>query len=121
MPRVMPNPDGSKACDEIIKKYYPRSGSVPSVSLYGFDDKLKRRQEIKSLEDKLETERKTIDQEIQMYMKEAEIAQNDHYKVSWKTVESNRIDLKKLKKDYPQIYAECCKLSVSRKFEVKEI
>ena len=121
LPRVMPNPDGSKACDEIIKKYYPRSGSVPSVSLYGFDDKLKRRQEIKSLEDKLETERKTIDQEIQMYMKEAEIAQNDHYKVSWKTVESNRIDSKKLKKDYPQIYAECCKLSVSRKFEVKEI
>ena len=56
-----------------------------------------------------------------MYMKEAEIAQNDHYKVSWKTVESNRIDSKKLKKDYPKIYAECCKLSVSRRFEVKEI
>lgn len=115
----VPDPDGSKACDEIIKKYYPDSSSGPSISLYGFDEKLKRREEIQELESKLEDEKKSIEQEIQMYMKDAEIAESTNYKVTWKTVSSNRIDSKKLKSEYPDIYAECMNVSKSRRFTIK--
>ncbi len=34
---------------------------------------------------------------------------------------SNRVDSKKLKADYPDIYKECVKASESRRFTVKEI
>ena len=43
------------------------------------------------------------------------------FSVSWKSVSSNRVDSKKLKADYPDIYKECVKASESRRFTVKEI
>lgn len=119
--RNMPDPDGSKACDEIIKKYYPRSKSENKIELIGFDEKLKRRQDIDALQDKLAIEKKTIDQEIQLYMGDAETAENDRYQVSWRTVSSCRIDTKKLKSDHPNIYAACVKTSESRRFSIKTL
>lgn len=119
VPRNIPDPDGSKACDEIIKKYYPKS-SCEAVQLLGFDDKLKRRQQIQALTEKLETEKKCIDQEIQMYMQDAELAESSRYRVSWKSVTSNRVDSKKLKSDYPKIYDACLKVFQSRRFAIKE-
>lgn len=116
--RVMPDPDGSKSCDEIIRKYFPNSNSK-KIELSGFDDKLSRRNEIVELEDKLEKEKKVIDQEIQMYMQDAEIAESNKYQVSWKSVNSQRIDSKRLKENYPNIYADCLKQSSSRRFTVK--
>ena len=54
-------------------------------------------------------------------MEDAEKADSDHYSVSWKSVSSNRVDSKKLKSDYPDVYKECVKASESRRFTVKEI
>lgn len=49
------------------------------------------------------------------------MAQSDLYQVKWKTVESNRVDTKKLKADYPEVYKECINTSKSRRFTVKGI
>ena len=38
-----------------------------------------------------------------MYLGEAEFAENEHYRVSWKTVSSNRLDEKRLKEEQPNI------------------
>jgi predicted phage-related endonuclease len=40
--------------------------------------------------------------------------------VNWKNVNSNRVDSKLLKEKYPDIYEQVCKVSSSRRFEIKE-
>lgn len=117
----MPAPDGSKAADEIISKYYKKSDPDKVISLNGFDEKLKRRSEIISLQEKLDHEKKQIEQEIKVYMEDAEQADSDQYSVTWKSVSSSRIDSKKLKSDFPDVYQSCVKESELRRFIVKEI
>lgn len=117
----MPAPDGSKAAEELLSKYYKNSDPDKSIALVGFDEKLRRRDEISELQDKLEKEKKQIEQEVKVYMEDAEKAYSDHYSVSWKSVTSNRVDSKKLKSVYPEVYRECVKASESRRFTVKEI
>ena len=43
---VMPEPDGSEICEEILDKYFHRARKESAVELQGFDDKLKRREEV---------------------------------------------------------------------------
>lgn len=117
----MPAPDGSKAAEELLSRYYKDSEPDKTISLVGFDEKLKRRAEIAELQDKLDREKKQIEQEVKIYMEDAEKAESGHFSVSWKSVSSNRVDSKKLKADYPDIYKECVKASESRRFTVKEI
>lgn len=117
----MPAPDGSKAAEELLSRYYKDSEPDKTISLVGFDEKLKRRAEIAELQDKLDREKKQIEQEVKIYMEDAEKAESGHFSVSWKSVSSNRVDSKKLKADYPDIYEECVKASESRRFTVKEI
>lgn len=117
----MPAPDGSKAAEELLAKYYKNSDPDKSVALVGFDEKLKRRAEIAALQDKLDQEKKQIEQEVKVYMEDAEQADSDSFSVSWKSVVSNRVDSKKLKADYPDVYQKCVKTSESRRFTVKEI
>lgn len=118
IPKVMPEPDGSKACDEILAQYF-RTSKKSTILLTGFDDQLRRREELNQLIEKLETEKKQIDQSIKLYMGENEIAQNDMYKVSWTSVESSRLDTKLLKEKRPDIYQEFVRTSLSRRFIVK--
>lgn len=115
----MPEPDGSEAANEFINSYFKNSTEALSVKLFGFDDKLKRRMEIDALINKLDTEKKQIDQEVKMYMQDAEIAENENFFVSWKQSVSNRLDTKKLKKEMPDIYEKFCDQVSSRRFLVK--
>ena len=116
--RILPDPDGSKTADSVIAEYY--SQSVPqSVPLTGFDEKLRRRQEILALIDRMDTEKKQIEQELKLYLGEAEIAEKEHYRVSWKSVSSNRLDEKRLKEEQPEIYKKYRKETVSRRFMIK--
>lgn len=119
VPGNMPDPDGSKACDEVLEQYFKVSRKGLTVPLIGFDEKLKRRAELKELIDKLEREQNQIDQEIKLYMKENEIAVSDHYRVTWANVESSRVDTKRLKAERPEIYQDYLNAGVSRRFTVK--
>jgi len=115
---IMPAPDGSKTADSVIAEYY--KNSVPeSVQLSGFDEKLQRRQELLDVITRMENEKNQIEQEIKMYMGTAEIAENEHYRISWKSVSSGRIDEKRLKEELPQIYEKYKKMKVSRRFSIK--
>ncbi len=116
-PRVLPEPDGSKLADSVIAEYYKNAGSV-IIPLQGFNDKLKRRQELVGLLDKLETEKKQIEQELKIYLGDAEMAENEQYRVSWKNVLTNRIDSTRLKEEEPEIYKRYQKTSQSRRFQV---
>lgn len=116
--RILPNPDGSKIADSVIAQYYKQS--VPEmIPLTGFDEKLQRRQELLAVMERMDMEKKQIEQELKMYLGEAEFAENEHYRVSWKAVCSNRLDEKRLKEELPEIYEKYRKETVSRRFMIK--
>lgn len=114
----LPSPDGSKVSDEVLADYYKESDRS-TIQLMGFDEKLKRRQELAELMERMETEKKQIEQELKVYLGAAEIAENEHYRVSWKAFSSNRIDTNRLKTEQPEIYKKYLKTSQSRRFSVQ--
>lgn len=118
MKGVIPNPDGSKIADSVIAEYYKQSMPV-TIPLTGFDEKLKRRAELMEVMERMDTEKKQIEQELKMYLGDAEVAENADYRVSWKAFSSNRLDEKRLKEERPEIYEEFKKQTTSRRFMVK--
>ena len=116
--RVLPDPDGSKLADSVIAEYFKKS-SAKTIPLNGFNEKLERRQELADIMAEMETEKKQIEQELKMYLGEAELAENEKYRVSWKAVDSQRIDEKRLKAEKPEVYAEYQKIVRSRRLTVK--
>lgn len=115
---IMPLPDGTKIADQVLAEYFgqPEKTSIP---LTGFDEQLKRRQELILLMDRMEREKKQIEQELKLYLGNAESAENEHYRVSWKAVLSNRLDEKRLKEEQPEIYEKYKKEIQSRRFQIK--
>lgn len=116
--KVLPAPDGSETADKAIAEYFRQSSAV-SIPLNGFDKKLERRQELLEVMKQMETEKRKIDQELKLYLGEAEMAENEHFRVSWKSVESRRLDEKRLKEEEPEVYEKYKKAVTSRRFTVK--
>lgn len=121
VPRIMPEPDGSEAAEKFINEYFRESVQDLSIPLIGFDSKLIRREEISELLEKLNNEKKKIEQEIKAYMNEAEYAENDKFFVSWKNSLSNRIDTARLKEEMPDIYRRFLKPSQNRRLLIKSL
>lgn len=115
----MPEPDGSEICDEILNKYFNVARKESAVELQGFDEKLKRREEVLMLKDKLEREQKQIEQEIKLFMQDSELAYSDSYKISWSNVDTARIDTKRMKEEEPELYQKFLKVTSSRRFTIK--
>lgn len=116
---IIPPPDGSKACDEVIDRYFHTAKKTGAVKLVGFDEKLNRREEILGVIAELQEEQKQIEQEVKMFMGDHQYAASDHYRVSWGNIDSVRLDSKRIKAEKPEIYADYAKPSHYRRFEVK--
>lgn len=119
VPKVMPTPDGSKACDEVLEQYFGKSRKGSEILLVGFDEKLKRHEELAELSKQLETEKKQIEQELKLYMQDNERAVSDGFRVSWVPVDSSRIDTARLKEERPEVYKQFLKVSSSRRFQIR--
>lgn len=115
---IMPDPDGSKVADEIINKYYKKAKNE-YINLQGYQEKLKRRMELSELIDKLDKEKKQIEQEVKLAMAEAETAFCGDYEVDWKNVIMTRLDTERIKQEQPGIFKEYLKEIQSRRFTVK--
>ncbi len=116
---VMPNPDGSKTCDEILERYFHTARKASAIKLVGFDEKLKRREEILTQIAALQKEQSRIEQEVKLYMKDSETAESSGYRVSWSNVETTRLDAKRMKLERPELYRDYAKQSVSRRFQIR--
>lgn len=117
---VVPMPDGSDAYSEYLKKKYDKSnGQVIELHLLENGvNKLNRYDEIVADIKVLESEKKLIEQEIQLHMEEFEVAKIGDRKVTWKSSSRNTIDSKKLKAEMPDIAQQYMKTSTSRTFRV---
>ncbi len=119
MTGTMPPPDGSKACDEVLEKYFHTAKKESRIELVGFDEKLGRREEILASISRLQEEQRQIEQEVKLFMKENELAENGRYRVSWSSVDTSRLDTKRIKQEQPEIYRDYVKMSTSRRFQVR--
>lgn len=119
MTGVMSEPDGSRACDQVLERYFRHARNGSSILLTGFDRKLERRMEIDGLIRTLETEKNQIDQEVKLAMGESEKAVSEQFQVNWANVESRRLDTKRIKTELPEVYRDFSIASSCRKFTVK--
>jgi len=115
---VMPDPDGSKAADDIINQYF-KTARQESIILQGFNERIRRRGELSELIDKIEKEKKMIEQEIKVAMAEAETGLCDNYKIDWKNVFTSKLDVERIKIERPDIYQDYIKQTQSRRFSIK--
>lgn len=118
MKRVMPDPDGSKTADAAIAERFKISRDL-TIPLSGFDARLKRREELLSVMGHMEAEKRQIDQELKLYLGDAEMAENEHYRVSWKNVSRSSLDERRLKEEQPEVYEKYRRVTISRRFTVK--
>lgn len=118
---MMPDPDGTKNCSEQISKLYYRSDRDKTIQLLGYDSALKRREELVELIDKLEQEKSSIDQRIQMELQDAGYGTAGDYRVSWLNTVSRRLDTKLFKAENPEMYDKYAKESSCRRFIVKHV
>ena len=116
---TIPPPDGSKVCDEVIQQYFHTARKASAIKLVGFDEKLRRREEILGFISELQEEQKQIEQEVKLFMQDNEFASSEHFRVSWKNIDSTKLDAKRIKEERPELYADYGKVSHSRRFEVK--
>ena len=116
--RVMPEPDGSDNCSEMIAKMYFKPDREKTVTLQGCNNMLHRRMELDGLIKKMEAEKAAIEQKIKLELGEAVYGITEDFRVSWSGFEQNRLDTKRLKEEEPDIYERYCKVSSGRKFTV---
>lgn len=119
IPGIMPEPDGSKVCDEVLAGYYRNPKKKSSIPLVGFDEKLERWEGLLQEIGQLEKEQRQIEQEIKCYMQDHELAFNDRYRVSWSNTDTTRLDTKRMKEEKPELYKEYARVTTSRRFTVK--
>ncbi len=116
---IMPPPDGSKACDDVLRQYFPTAGKRSAVKLAGFDEKLDRREEILGFIKELQEEQKQIEQEVKLFMRDNECASSERYRVIWSNISTVKLDTARIKEERPEVYADYAKPSSYRRFEVK--
>lgn len=119
VPQVLPEPDGSKVCDEVLDRYFHPAGKGSAVELVGFDEKLERREKILAKIRELQSEQKRIEQEVKVFMGENELAVGGSFRVSWSSVDTARLDVNRIKRELPEIYRDYAKVSSSRRFQIK--
>ena len=119
VPGILPEPDGSQIYNEVLEKYFHRAKKESAIPLVGFDEKLERRDEILKQISGLQNEQNKIEQEIKLYMEDNELAASEKYRVSWSSIDTARLDAKRIRQEMPEIYRDYSKVSTSRKFSVK--
>ena len=69
--------------------------------------------------EQLKQEQGMIEQEVKLYMKDNEYASSGNYRISWSSVQSTRLDTKRMKEEQPDIYRDYAVQSESRRFQVR--
>ena len=102
--------------EKFINRYFADSQELLSKPSVGFDERLSCREEITQLLEKLTTEKKK-----KTYLKEAEIAENENFFVSWKNSISNGIDSARLKAEMPEVYEEFTRPVRNRRLLIRPV
>ncbi|MGL4875152.1 MAG: YqaJ viral recombinase family protein [Clostridium sp.] len=114
--------DGSSAAEKYLNERYKNVDTELSVKFTSdFDVEFEKLNELKENEKEIKEQIKEIENKTKDALGEAECGSSNSYVASWKQVISNRVDSKKLKVEFPDVYEKCCKESKSRRFSIKEL
>ncbi|MDA7028494.1 YqaJ viral recombinase family protein [Bacillus sp. CLL-7-23] len=114
--------DGSSAAEEYLKQRYSKTEENKVIDLTAANrERIEQYLQLKEQIAELQTQAKELENQIKHEMKEAEYGFIGNYQTSWKPVVSNRVDTKKLKEMFPDIYGKVSKKSRFRRFEIKEV
>ena len=67
----------------------------------------------------LQAEQKQIEQEVKLFMKDNELVDSECFRVSWKNIDSTKLDSQRIREERPELYTDYGKVSHYRRFEVK--
>lgn len=117
--QIPPEADGSDASAEALAEMFPDSdGEVVEAPIdWACEMYLHAQEQLKLWE----TRKAEAQQKIQQILGNAEAGVGQAHKATWKNYETSRIDSKRLKAEHPEIYAEYCKTTRSRRFSCKEV
>lgn len=119
---VPPALDGSSAAEQFLKERYAKTEKGKMVDLKReYKDKIEHYLSIKESIKELEEQAKMVENELKHELKDAELGFVANYEIAWKPITSNRVDSKKLKEKFPNIYEQVIKPSSYRRFGIKEI
>ncbi|MDU5107155.1 lambda-exonuclease family protein [Clostridium sp.] len=119
--KTPPALDGSSAAEKYLKEKYKEAEIDKSVELgFEYKEKIKSYLEMKEQLKSFEAQVKELENQIKFEIGKSEYAYAPGYSLSWKNILSNRVDSKKLKSEFPQVYEKVVKESISRKFNIKE-
>ena len=114
---IPPQPDGSERSTEIISEQFPSANEeLPPVDLMGYSPQLHRLSELKKQIAELTDEKTEIENTLKTALGEAPVGEYGDFRITWKNMESTRLDSKALKAEMPDVYAKYAKTSSARTF-----
>jgi putative phage-type endonuclease len=118
---VMPEIDGSKAANELVKKMFPSASTGAKKELSKeANSNLSLYLEYEEMEKKYKLLKDEMGNKIKLELEDTEIGMLPNHIVSWKNVSSNRFDSKGFQKDHPDLFKEYSKISKTRRFTIKK-
>lgn len=118
---VPPEFDGSEASSKLLKEMYPYAEDEENVALpQETDGYLSALDHVNKELDQLKKLKTNYENKVKSQIKSSSFGSTSNYIVSHKNVTSKRIDSKKLKEDFPDVYEQVTKDSSYRKFTFKE-
>ena len=89
-----------------------------TLILFEKEDILNRYDELNEIKKDIENEKKIIEQNIQLQMKDYEVAYIGNRKITWKNVRKNILDTRSIKKEHPELVNNFMKTTTSRVFKI---
>lgn len=117
---VPPAIDGSSSASEFLAKMYPQDDGSAIMLDEQMNTVIEAIESLKAEEKQLETQRKEYENQLKMTLEDAAEGHSNRFKVTYKTITSNRIDSKRLKAEQPDLYEKYCNSSLSRRLSIKE-
>jgi putative phage-type endonuclease len=115
-----PPMDGSEAASKLLDKLYPRSKAKSSIILPDEAMILVQQYEEAQEQEKKAAERKEeAANRLKELLKDNESGTIGERVITWKLVESERLDTRKLKAEMPEVYTRYANKSAYRRFSIK--
>ena len=113
----LPIPDGSDDYSKMLQSLY-KDSTDEELILFEKTDFLNRYDDVCELIKDLEMEKKSVEQYLQLQMKEYEVAYLGDRKITWKKQIRSVVDTKRLKKEHPELIEKYMKTTSSRVFRI---
>jgi len=116
--QTMPAPDGSEDASEVINACYSETEAGGDAPLDYLQPALNRLRDVKALIKTLNKEKKQLEQQMKLALKNDETGRIGQTKISWKPVHSTVFDTKNFKSDYPDLYNRYTREKTYRRFNI---